>query len=204
MPAAEKASPFASPVVPAILGAGVCGVVLMLGLSHRSAVRSERAQGVLAAGQQALLAHAALRSRVGPLVASGSYLMDCSDARAAGWFKVALAGGNVASAGRAHVSARRAPGGLADVVGMGKERPWTVTALRLECNVEAIEARKAARREVAVRAGYVEEGAAHLSARDALLELGGAPGEGGLIELVVVAEETHPREKEKQLAQKVV
>ncbi len=180
-----------SPTTPIILGCGVLAIVGMLVQSHRSAVRSERAMGSVMAAQKLLLAHAALRARVGPIVASGSYSMDCSDTRASGWFRTAVMGGDAPSAGRAYLQASRPAGSWADALGMGQERPWAVDGLKLEVDVTAMEERAAARLAVAVKAGYASSSSSSSSSstaiREALLSMGGVPmEEGALIELDVV------------------
>jgi hypothetical protein len=179
-----------SPTTPLILSAGVLVVVGLLGMSHRSAVRSERAMGAINAAQKLLLSHAALRARVGPIVASGSFSMECTDVLAQGWFRTAVMGGEAPSAGRAHLTASRPRGGWASLLGLGQERPWAVDALRLEVDTEGLDARAAARRAVAVKAGYAaaEEGAqpGGSAARAALLDMGGEATAEGLINLELV------------------
>jgi hypothetical protein len=186
---------------PYILGAGACAIVAILGLSQRSAARSERAMGAITTAQRLLLGHAALRSGVGPIVASGSFSMECTDVAAQGWFRTAVMGGSAPPAGRAFVRASRPSGGLAGALGLGGDRPWTLQALRLEVDLAGLEERAAARRAVAERAGYAAPAAAAAAAaapgsgeapppisavRQALLDMGGQPLEGGLVGLELV------------------
>ncbi len=189
-----------SATTPYILAAGALGIVAMLGLSHRSAVRSERAMGAITSAQKLLLAHAGLRARVGPIVASGSFSMECTDTAAKGWFRTAVMGGDAPPAGRAYMQASRPSGGLAAALGWGGERPWALQALRLEVDLAGLEARAEARRAVAVKAGYAADASSGSGSgsggseggspvRQALLELGGEPMEGGLIGFEVVREE---------------
>jgi hypothetical protein len=170
----------------ALVGGCFCGVLTMLGLSSRSATRSDRALGVIAAGQRLITAHP-VRQRVGMILASGAFDMECNDVAAKGWFVTCVAGGNSQGRGKAVVEAWRAPGGgVLDWVGFGKDRPWTVSSLDLVVDVADVDAVLGRKRGAAVKAGYMAAGGEE-SVRATLLALGGKDtvGEEGLITLEV-------------------
>jgi len=167
-----------------IAGTFFCGVLTMLGLSSRSASRSERALGVISAGQRLITAHP-IRQRLGVIVASGSFDLECSDVNAKGWFYTSVAGGAKDGKGRALIEARRDPGvGVLEWLGAGEVRPWSVSRLELEVDIENVDAALRKKREASVRAGYTEAGSIE-SVRTALLALGGKPVDGEEAILVV-------------------
>ena len=116
-----------------------------------------------------------VRQRVGMIVASGSFDLDCNDVKATGWFQTSVSG----SKGRASIEAWRDPrGGLLEWLGAGDVRPWNVSRLELEVDVKGIDAALGRKRAASVRAGYAEAVEVE-SVRGALVaELGGRPVKG--------------------------
>jgi hypothetical protein len=113
-----------------------------------------QAKRLIKEAERIVLTNASVRGTVGEVFAGGNYEISFDGMAARGWYSAALPG-NI----RARV--------FLDATRDFDAAPWDFRGLRLEVDREALEARAAGRRAVAVQAGYHKE-----------VEGGGGQGDG--------------------------
>lgn len=120
----------------AVWAAAACGIVGALVLASRSSRRSDRALSVIRESEKLLLAHEPLRTRVGPMLAGGSFDIAATGLSASGSYAATAAGGG--PRGTVHLAASRA----------AESNPWAFSHLRVEIDAAAIAKRAAERRAI--------------------------------------------------------
>jgi hypothetical protein len=178
----KKSFPIGYYGLPVLWGFGVAALGFMNWRSSSAMRQFSHATNVVNRAERLLLAHRELRERIGPLLASGAKdILVAEDTRVRVWFAVSAPNvvGNVGK-GRGFIDAFREPTvwawDPAAPFTFSKESPWKVNVMRIEMEAAALSAREDARRETALRAGYLKDGAAAASAGGAG---GGGSGGGG-------------------------
>ena len=159
----KKSFPIGYYGLPVLWAFGVGALAYMSRTSTLAMRQFSHATNVVNRAERLLLAHRELRERVGPVLASGAKdILVAEDTRVRVWF--AASAPNVAGTvgkGRGFIDAFREPTVWAwdpsSPLTFSKESPWKVNVMRMEMEVAALSAREDARRETAVRAGYLRD-----------------------------------------------